>query len=192
MKSPKFKLRNYRFFWVSWGITAPKHHYLNKVWFKRVLCFAIEDVWSSRLLRDAAFSWWPGRLFGGLKTLPNLGDFLSKHSLSLNKFHFNPLWVFQAMNSRISRNTKKQIFLLVSGGHICAPQRDTKMASPYKALQIWVKRFSKYLPYKISHRPDSWRSLRHIYLLLIYFLDSGLGEGGGLPYERDGDARRLA
>ena len=96
------------------------------------------------------------------------------------------------MNSRISRNTKKQIFLLVSGGHICAPQRDTKMASPYKALQIWVKRFSKYLPYKISHRPDSWRSLWHIYLLLIYFLDSGLGEGGGLPYERDGDARRLA
>ena len=30
--SPKFKLRNYRFFWVllSWGITAPKNLYLHK------------------------------------------------------------------------------------------------------------------------------------------------------------------
>ena len=31
-RSPKFKLRNYRFFWVllSWGITAPKNLYLHK------------------------------------------------------------------------------------------------------------------------------------------------------------------
>ena len=38
------------------------------------------------------------------------------------------------MNSRISRKTQKQMFLLVSGGDIGAPQKDTNMASPYKAL----------------------------------------------------------
>ena len=39
------------------------------------------------------------------------------------------------MNSRISNKTKKnQMFLLVSGGHICANQRDTNMASLYKTL----------------------------------------------------------
>ena len=43
--------------------------------FKRVLCFAIQDAWISRLLRDAAFSWRPGKLLCGLKTLPILGDF---------------------------------------------------------------------------------------------------------------------
>ena len=44
------------------------------------------------------------------------------------------LWVPQAKNSCISRKTQKQMFLLASGGHICAPERDTNMASPYKAL----------------------------------------------------------
>ena len=35
--------------------------------FKRVLCFAIQDAWISRLLLDAAFSWQPGKLLCGLK-----------------------------------------------------------------------------------------------------------------------------
>ena len=35
------------------------------------------------------------------------------------------------MNSRISGKTQKQIFLLISGGHICAPQRETNMASQF-------------------------------------------------------------
>ena len=35
------------------------------------------------------------------------------------------------MNSRICRKTQKQMFLLVSGGHICAPQRNTNMVSPF-------------------------------------------------------------
>ena len=56
------------------------------------------------------------------------------------------------------------MFLLVSGGHICAPERDTNMASPYKALQIWVKRFSKYLAYERLHRPDSWQGFLYNYL----------------------------
>ena len=71
------------------------------------------------------------------------------------------------MNSCISWKTQKQMFLLVSGGHIRAPQRDTNMASPYEALSIWVKRFSLYLAYEISHRPDSWWGLLLIYLLLF-------------------------
>ena len=43
--------------------------------FKRVLCFATQDAWISTLLRDAAFSWRPGKLLCGLKTLRTFGDF---------------------------------------------------------------------------------------------------------------------
>ena len=43
------------------------------------------------------------------------------------------------------------MFLLVSGGHIGVPERDTNMAFPYKALEIWVKRYSEYLTFKILH-----------------------------------------
>ena len=39
------------------------------------------------------------------------------------------------MISRISRKTQRQMFLLISGGHICAPQRDTNVASPYNTIQ---------------------------------------------------------
>ena len=35
---------------------------------EKVTRFAIEDAWIPRLLRDAAFSWWPGKLLSGLKT----------------------------------------------------------------------------------------------------------------------------
>ena len=35
------------------------------------------------------------------------------------------------MNSAICRKAQKQMFLLVSDGHICAPQRDTNIASPF-------------------------------------------------------------
>ena len=34
-----------------------------------------------------------------------------------------------------------------------------------KLYKICVKRFSEYLAYEISHRPDSWRGLLHIYHL---------------------------
>ena len=39
------------------------------------------------------------------------------------------------------------------------------MASPYKASKIWIKRFSEYLAYEISHRLDSWRGFLYICLL---------------------------
>ena len=57
------------------------------------------------------------------------------------------------------------MFLLVSGGHVCVPERDTNMASPYKALEIWLKRFSEYLACELLDRPDSWQGFLYIYLL---------------------------
>ena len=59
--------------------------------FKRVLRFAIQDAWISRLLRDAALSWRPGKLLCGLKTfIYRFWEILlSKHSLSQNKYYFN-------------------------------------------------------------------------------------------------------
>ena len=43
--------------------------------FKRNLRFATLDAWICSLLRDAAFSWRPGKLLCGLKTLPILRRF---------------------------------------------------------------------------------------------------------------------
>ena len=66
------------FFWVSTFNEVLQH--LNafiqtNFLFERVLSFAKEDAWISRLLGDAAFSWRPGNLLCGLKTLPILKDF---------------------------------------------------------------------------------------------------------------------
>ena len=47
----------------------------------------------------------------------------------------------------------------------------TTLAFPYKALQIWIKRFSEYLAYELSQRLDSWRGCLYIYL--HSFPDSG-------------------
>ena len=87
--SPKFKLRNYSFFWVSTFMWYYSTLIQTNFRFKRVLCFAIQDAWISRLLCDAVFSWRPGKLLCGLKTLPILEILLSKHSLSQNKYYFN-------------------------------------------------------------------------------------------------------
>ena len=143
MTSPKFKLRNYRFFWVSEFHEVFQHlntFIYTKFWFERVLRFAIEDVWISMLLRDAAFSWRPGRLLCGLKTLPIWEILLSKHSLPQNKYDFNPLWTFKRWIHALVRKLKNRC-LLVSGGHICAPQTNTNTASPYKTLLNLGKTF---------------------------------------------------
>ena len=65
------------------------------------------------------------------------------------------------MSSSTDEFTHKEerMFLLVSGGHICASQRDTNMAFPnlYKfGLDVFPN---------ISHRPDSWRGFLYIYFL---------------------------
>ena len=89
------------------------------------------------------------------------------------------------MNSRIYWKTQKQMFLLVSGGYICVPQRDTKMASPYKALQIWVKRFSEYLA-RMKYRTDLILGEAFLYIYLLSFPDSGLSVLNGLHFCFDG------
>ena len=69
-------------FLLSWGSTAPKHLYLYKFSVcERILRFAKEDAWISRILPDAAFSWRSEKLCG-LKTLLIFEILLSKHSLS--------------------------------------------------------------------------------------------------------------
>ena len=37
------------------------------------------------------------------------------------------IWVPQAKNPHVSRKTEKQMFLFVSGSHICAPERETNV-----------------------------------------------------------------
>ena len=64
------------------------------------------------------------------------------------------------------------MFLLVSGSLISAPEGDTNMVSPYKALSIWVKRFSENLAYEILHRPDSWQAF--CIFIFFHFPDSRL------------------
>ena len=61
---------------------------------------------------------------------------LSKDSLFQNKYYFE-FHFYGFLKRRIHAlvgKLKKQMFLLVSGGHICAPERDTNMAPPHKAL----------------------------------------------------------
>ena len=58
-------------FLLLWGITVPNTNF----GFQRVLLFAIEDAWISRLLRDAAFAWRAEKLLCGLKTLLIFWDF---------------------------------------------------------------------------------------------------------------------
>ena len=84
------------------------------------------------------------------------------------------------------------MFLLVSGGHIGVPERDSNMAFPYKALLIWVKRFSEYLAYEILHRPDSWQGF--CILTFFHFPDSRLCVLNGLHlyfWWRDSENREL-
>ena len=145
MTSPKFKLRNYRFFWVSEFHEVFQHlntFIYTKFWFERVLRFAIEDVWISMLLRDAAFSWRPGRLLCGLKTLPIWEILLSKINIPCLRINMTLIFyeLFKRWIHALVRKLKNRC-LLVSGGHICAPQTNTNMASPYKALLNLGKTF---------------------------------------------------
>ena len=50
---------------------------------------------------------------------------------------------FRVERKSFYRKSGLQMFLLISSSHIGAPKRYTNMASPYKALQRCVKRFSK-------------------------------------------------
>ena len=67
------------------------------------------------------------------------------------------------------QQTQRHMFLLASGRHIRAPQRNTNMGSPYMALSIWVKHFFEYLPHETMHRPESLRDCLNIHLLLPFW-----------------------
>jgi len=95
----------------------------------------IEDAWISRLLCEVAFSWQLRKLLCGLKTLLIFSDFAILNILCL-KIHITLIFMHSSSDEfmHITTKTRKQMFLLVSGGHICAPRRDTSMASPYTKL----------------------------------------------------------
>ena len=116
---------------------APYNLKTNKFSVQKGSLFCDTGRLNFQALRDAAFGWRPGKLLSGLKTLQIFWRFcyLNIPCLRINiaQKKIN-IAIPQATNSRISRKTQKQMFLLVFGGHICAPERDTNMASPYKAL----------------------------------------------------------
>ena len=59
-------------------------------WFKRVLRFCDTGRLNSRLLRDAAFGWRPGKPLTWIKHITDFWEILlCKHSLSQNKCYFN-------------------------------------------------------------------------------------------------------
>ena len=53
--------------------------------FKRVLGFVIEYPWISKLLRDAAFTWWPRELSCRLKKMTYFRKFCYLNSLCIRK-----------------------------------------------------------------------------------------------------------
>ena len=67
----------------------------------------------------------------------NITDFGRFCHLNIPCLRINITLIFMSSSSEEfthwSENSKTDI-LLVSGGHICAPERDTRMASPYNAL----------------------------------------------------------
>ena len=82
----------------------------------------------------------------GLKHYQFWEILLSKHSLSQNKYYSN-LYEFlkQRIHAFFRRKTRKQMFLLVSGGHIQGHQHDV-------SIQSFInlgKPFSEYLPFEM-------------------------------------------
>ena len=120
MTSPKFKLRNNRFFWVStfmWHYSTLKplckQIFGSKGFFVlRYRTFEFPGFCVTRHLAD----WRPGKLLCGLKTLPILGDFAIYTFLVSKWILLYSLWIPQAKNSRIKK-TQKQMFLSVPRGH---------------------------------------------------------------------------
>ena len=64
-------------------------------------------------------------------------------SCKVTIFHFNS-------------KTHWQMFLLLYGRHFCAPLKDKNMASPYKAVSIFVTHFLEKHTKEKQQRPGSW------------------------------------
>ena len=194
MTSSKFKLRNCQFFWVSTFMRyySTKQPYLHKFSVPKGSSFCDRR----RLIKFPTLCVTRHLAGGRESSYVSVTDFLRFCYLNIPYLRINITLIFMSSSSDTltqSRKTQKQMFLLVSGGHICAPQRDINIASPYKALSIWVKRFSEYLAYELRHRPDSWRGFLYIYLLS--FPRSGLSVLTGLHFYfwwRDNENTELA
>ena len=61
---------------------------------------------------------------------------------------------------------QSQMFLLVSGRHTCATQRETNMASLNKALKILVKHFPEYR--NVNDPRQLWKDLYKDFILWIH------------------------
>ena len=81
------------------------------------------------------------------------------------------------MISRICRKTQRQIFLLVSGGHICAPQINTNMASDGVSTQSVLANISQ-----TKYRADLILVEAFIKFNFFHFLDFGLSVWNGLHF----------
>ena len=88
--SPKFKLRNYRLYWsvLLWGITAAKLLFYTNVQLEKVLRFAIEEAWISKLLAGKALMW-----------VENVTDVLRFCYLNIFSFRINISLVFMSSSS---------------------------------------------------------------------------------------------
>ena len=91
--------------------------------------------------------------------------------LALEETFLLMCWSSRAIILRFNSKTQWQMFLLLYGRHVCVPPKDTNMASPYKALQIWVTHFCKERANEKQQRPDSWQGCLYInHLSLLRFL----------------------
>ena len=103
---------------------------------KRVLGFVIEGVWTSKILRDTAFTW---------------RQCLWASSSKIHAF-------VAKLGNRCFCWFPSAMLLLIRMG-------TTTMVFPYKSLYIWVKRFFEYLVYELFLWPEIWWGSLHIYLL---------------------------
>ena len=84
---------------------------------------------------------------------------------------------FQVKRKSFYRKSELQMCLLIPvATFICVPKLYTNVASPYKALQWCMTRFSKKLRNCRLHRPETWTNCLYISLLKHFiFLASSTG-----------------
>ena len=77
MTSPKLQTKKLSIllsFYFHEVLQYPNIFMYTNIRLERVVRFTTEDAWISRLSRDTAFSWRPGKLLRGLEKLPILRD----------------------------------------------------------------------------------------------------------------------
>ena len=170
MTSPRFKLRNYRLFWISEFHDVLQHldtFIKTKFWFERVLRFVIEDFWISRL-------WVTRHLAGGregsyiwVKNITNFGRFCYLNipclriNITLILYEFFKRWI-RALVAKL----KNRCFCWFRRPCLC----------PFVSIQSFIN---------ISHmkyRTDLILGEAFCIFIFFYFLDSGLSVLNGLQF----------